>query len=120
MIDTTDIGYAIFYAYGFIIEDRFADWRKRKSDENPNMTNEEYTIGETEEKIANGRREAEQIGIVELYDEWIRTDKAYFEHCRVASPLDEEGKRLQRERIELSQKVERASLGLPIKENENE
>ena len=113
MIDVTDIGYAIFYAYGFIIEDRFADWRNEKSEEHPTMTNEEYTVTEAENKISNGRFEAESLGFVELYDKWIATEKAYFEHCRVASAIDDEGHRLQRERIDLSHKVERASLGLP-------
>ena len=111
MIDTTSIGYAIFYAYGFILEDRFSEWRAKTSTEDPTKTNEKYTIDETEEKIAQGREEAEKRGIVSLYNEWIATERAYLKHCQEASALDEEGEALQRKRLSLAQKVKTASLG---------
>ena len=78
MIDTTSIGYAIFYAYGFIQEDRFAEWRAKPSIEDPTKTNEQYTIDETEKKIAKGRKEGKKRCMVSLYNEWIATEREYF------------------------------------------
>ena len=112
MIDTTEIGYAIFYAYGFITEKRFDDWRNKPSENDPSKTNEQYAIDEAEEKVYNGRCEAERIGIADLYDEWIATEKAYFKHCKEASALDDEEKVLQKKRIVLSKKVYLRSLGI--------
>lgn len=112
MIDTTEIGYAIFYAYGFITEGRFAEWREEPSSEDPTKTNEQYTIDQTEEKIAQGREEAVICGIAPLYDEWIETERAYFKHCQEASAIDEEGEALQRKRLLLAEKVKLRSLGI--------
>lgn len=109
MIDTTEIGYAIFYAYCFITEDRFSDWRRRKSTEDPTKTNEQYTIDQAEETIAKGREEAVICGIASLYDEWIETEKAYYKHSNC---LDDEGKALQRKRILLADKVELRLMGI--------
>ena len=110
MIDTTSIGYAIFYAYGFIQEDRFAEWRKKPSTEDPTKTNEQYTIAQTEKKISNGREEAVKRGIAPLYDEWIETERAYFARCQEGHAFDDEVLALQRKRLSLSQKVKTASL----------
>lgn len=111
MIDTTSIGYAIFYAYGFIQEDRFAEWRDKPSTENPTKTNEQYTIFETEKEIAKGREEAVKRGIASLYDEWIETERAYFARCQKGHAFDDEVLALQRKRLSLAQKVKTASLG---------
>ena len=106
MIDTTKIGYGIFYAYGFITEDRFAKWRGEKSIEDPTKTNEQYTIDKTEETIAKGREEAVKRGIAPLYDEWVETEKAYFARVQKQHALDEEITNLQRKRFYLSQEIQ--------------
>ena len=112
MIDTTKIGYGIFYAYGFITEDRFAKWRGEKSIEDPTKTNEQYTIDKTEETIAKGREEAEYWGIAPLYDEWIETEKEYFARCQEGHVFDEEVAALQRKRLLLAEKVKLRSMGI--------
>ena len=112
MIDTTEIGYEIFYAYGFITEDRFAKWREKPSSEDPKKTNEQYTIDQAEEKIAQGREEAVICGIASLYDEWIETEKKYFAQCQRGHAFDEEVEALQRKRLSLAQKVKLRSMGI--------
>lgn len=112
MIDTTSIGYAIFYAYGFIQDDRFAEWRANPSIEDPTKTNEQYTIAQTEEKIAKGREEAEKRGMVSLYDEWIETERAYFARCQEGHAFDDEVLALQRKRLSLAEKVKLRSMGI--------
>lgn len=77
MIDTTSIGYSIFYTYGFIQGKRFAKWRLEPSTEDPVKTNVQYCIERTEKLIAMGRKEAVKLGIAELYDEWIAAEKSY-------------------------------------------
>lgn len=111
MIDTTSIGYAIFYAYGFIQDDRFAEWRANPSIEDPTKTNEQYTIAQTEEKIAKGREEAEKRGMVSLYDEWIATEREYFARCQEGHAFDDEVA-LQRKRLSLAEKVKLRSMGI--------
>lgn len=112
MIDTTSIGYAIFYAYGFIQDDRFAEWRANPSIEDPTKTNEQYTIAQTEEKIAKGREEAVKRGIAPLYDEWIETERAYFARCQEGHAFDDEVLALQRKRLSLAEKVKLRSMGI--------
>lgn len=112
MIDTTEIGYAIFYAYGFIQEERFAEWRGKPSTEDPAKTNEQYTIDETEKEIAKGREEAEKRGMVSLYNEWIATEKEYFARCQEGHVFDDEVEALQRKRLSLAEKVKLRSMGI--------
>ena len=112
MIDTTEIGYGIFYAYGFITEERFAKWREKPSAEDPTKTNEQYTIEQTEEKIAQGREEAVKQGIAPLYDEWIATEKEYFARCQEGHVFDDEVEALQRKRLSLAEKVKLRSMGI--------
>lgn len=112
MIDTTEIGYAIFYAYGFIQEDRFAEWRAKPSIEDPTKTNEQYTIAQTEEKIAKGRKEAKKRGMVSLYNEWIATEKEYFARCQEGNAFDDLVLALQRKRLSLAEKVKLRSMGI--------
>lgn len=107
MIDTTSIGYSIFYTYGFIQEKRFAAWRAEPAPEDPAMTNEQYSIDRTEKLIARGREEAEKCGIATLYDEWIETERAYFARCLEERASDED---LQRKRLSLAQKVKLRSM----------
>ena len=112
MIDTTSIGYAIFYAYGFIQEDRFSKWRAETSVEDPTKTNEQYTIAQTEEKIAQGREEAEKRGMVSLYNEWIATEREYFARCQEGNAFDDLVLALQRKRLSLAEKVKLRSMGI--------
>lgn len=112
MIDTTEIGYGIFYAYGFIQKKRFTAWRGEPSIEDPTKTNEQYTIEQTEEKIAQGRREAEICGIAPLYDEWIATEKEYFARCQEEHAFDDLVLALQRKRLLLAEKVKLRSMGI--------
>lgn len=112
MIDTTEIGYAIFYAYGFIQEDRFAEWREEPSIEDPTKTNEQYTICETEAKIAEGREEAVKRGMVSLYNEWIATEREYFARCQEGNAFDDLVLALQRKRLSLAEKVKLRSMGI--------
>lgn len=112
MIDTTKIGYAIFYAYGFIQEDRFAEWRAKPSIEDPTKTNEQYTIDETEKEIAKGTKEAKKRGMVSLYNEWIATEKEYFTRCQEENAFDDLVLALQRKRLSLAEKVKLRSMGI--------
>lgn len=110
MIDTTSIGYSIFYTYGFIQEKRFTAWRAETAPEDPTKTNEQYSIDRTEKLIARGREEAEKCGIVPLYDEWIEAERACSAHCQKGHSLDDED--LQVKRLSLAQKVKLRSMGI--------
>lgn len=106
MIDTTSIGYAIFYAYGFIQEKRFAEWRDKPSIEDPSKTNDQYCVERTERIIARGREEAVKCGIAPLYDEWVETEREFFLRCKNDHVVDEA---LQLKRLSLAQELH--SLG---------
>lgn len=94
----TDVGYKVFYSY-FVRQKKYDVWGNKPSDECPEKTNRQVIAEEAEEAVRKGLEYAKKHHLEKKFREWVEADKAYFEHCLKASALDEEGERLQKDRL---------------------
>ena len=94
----TCVGYKVFYSY-FVRGKEHDVWGEKPSDECPEMTNRQFAAKQAEEAVRKGLEHAKKYHVERKFKEWLDADKAYFEHCLKASAIDEEGERLQSDRL---------------------